>query len=172
MKDERKNWSAGTDRPYFQSTNGTLNRQRGYILKHTRDFNPGDLEAEERQTGRSHWKPQGGRKGGFIMIYSAAKTHHLPRHWRVKMLSSQRLKVHPGRWTGATTEVDNNSNHHSTTEHRLCDVNVWVQIPTRLCDWTRDFTVFVPMTSSTKWAVISLAVSSLVLTNSVSRHDN
>lgn len=88
------------------------------------------------------------------------------------MLSSQRLKVHPGRWTGATTEVDNNSNHHSTTEHRLCDVNVWVQIPTQLCDWTRDFTVFVPMTSSTKRAVISLAVSSLVLTNSFSRHEN
>lgn len=148
MKEERKNWSAGTDRPHFQSTNSTLSRQRGYILKHTRDFNPGDLEAEERKQEDHTESPKEAERED--MIYSAAKTHHLPRHWRVKMLSSQRLKVHPGKWTGATTEVDNNSNHHSTTEHRLCDVNDWVQIPTRLCDWTRDFTVFVPMTSSTK----------------------
>jgi hypothetical protein len=49
-----RNQSAYTNCSYFHSTNSTLNRQRGYILKYTRDFHPGDLEAEERPTGKSH----------------------------------------------------------------------------------------------------------------------
>lgn len=121
-KTREKNWSAGTNCPYFQSTNSTLNRQRGYILKYTKDFNPGDLEAEERQAGKSHWKPQGGGKGGHDLFSS--KTHNLPRHWRGKILSPQGLEVHPGRWTGPTTEADNNSNPHYTIESM--DFGRWV----------------------------------------------
>lgn len=132
-KTREKNWSAGTNCPYFQSTNSTLDRQRGDILKYTKDFNPGDLEAEERQTGKSHWKPQGGRKGGHVLFSS--KTHNLPRHWRVKILSPQGLKVHRGRTNNRSGQQQQSPLHYR--EHGLCEVNVWVQIPTRLCDWTR-----------------------------------
>jgi hypothetical protein len=73
------------------------------------------LEAEERPTGKSHWKPQG-RRGGRGMIYSVTRTNNLPRHWRVKILRPQGLKVSPGGWTVGTTGADDSSNHHYSTE--------------------------------------------------------